>query len=63
MPWERGEDDPLLRHARGLAVASFSRQLEARADELAATEQIKPESVLNLVSPEALNKQSQWQFP
>ena len=47
-PWERGEDDPLLLHAWGLAVASFSRHSEARVDELDAGEQIETESVLNL---------------
>ena len=29
----RHKNDPLLLHARGLAVASFSRHLEAKADE------------------------------
>ena len=46
----------------GLAVASFSRQSEARVDELVAAEQTKPGSVLNLDSLKAINKQSQWQF-
>ena len=59
-PWEGGEDDPLLLHAWGLAVASFSRHSEARADELKAAEQIKTESVLNLGLLKELNKQSQW---
>ena len=49
-------------HAQGLAMASFSQQSEARADELVAAEQTKPESVPHLDLPEALNKQSQWQF-
>jgi len=48
VPWEGGEDDPLLLHDRGLAVASFSRHSEARVDELDAAEQIETESVLNL---------------
>ena len=38
-------------------MASFSRHLEARADELAAAEQTKPGSVLNLDLLEQLNKQ------
>ena len=32
-PWERGDEDSLLLHAQGLAVASFSWHSEARADE------------------------------
>ena len=58
-PWERGEDDPLLLHARGLAVASFSWHSEARADELKAAEQTKTASMLNLVLLGEINKQSQ----
>ena len=37
-PWEQGEDDSLSLHARGLAVASFSRHSEARADESTVAE-------------------------
>jgi hypothetical protein len=36
---QRHENDSLLLHARGLAVASFSRHSKARADELAAVEE------------------------
>ena len=63
--WRHGneeEDDSFLLHAWGLAVASFSWHLEARAEELNVAEQIKMESVLNLGLLEELNKQSQWQF-
>jgi len=40
-PWKRGKNDSLLLHARGLAVASFSRHSEARADEFVAAEKEK----------------------
>ena len=40
-PLRRHENDSLLPHARGLAVASFSRQSEARTDEIAAAEKAK----------------------
>ena len=43
-----GEGSDSLFHARGLAVASFSQQSEARADELVAAEQTKPESVTQI---------------
>jgi len=46
----------------GLAVASFSRHSEAREDELAAAEQAKSGSVLNLDLLEQLNNQSKWQY-
>ena len=40
-PLRRHENDSLLLHARGLAVASFSRHSQTRADELAAAEKAK----------------------
>ena len=39
-PWERGDEDSLLLHAQGLAVASFSWHSEARADDSEAAEAI-----------------------
>ena len=56
------ENDSLSPPARGLAVASFSRHLEARVDEFLDGSGERRRSVLNLDLIEQLNKQSQWQF-
>ena len=64
LPWRHENEGNVsfLLHARGLAVASFSWHSEARADELAAEEQTKSGSVLNLDLLEQLDKQRQWQY-
>ena len=57
----RHKDDSLLLHARGLAVASFSRHWRARADEFCGGGERRG-SVLNLDLPKRLNKQRQGQY-
>ena len=54
--------DPFSLHARGLAVANFLWQKEARTDESVAAESTKSRSVLNLGFHEGLYNKRQWQF-
>ena len=57
----RHNNNSFLLHARGLAVASFSRHSRARTDEFGSSGERRA-SVLNLDLIEQLNKQSQWQY-